>query len=76
MNAASKVLAEVRATLREVNDAIDHPEWEEDPKGRIAYFLNRAFLQTRAFLEANGLLRMLDALERLHNEAKLNYLKT
>jgi hypothetical protein len=76
MNTVPEILAAIQATLSRVSSAIDIPEACEDPDGEIKYFLDRAFLQTRLFLEAKGLPRMLSALEQLHNEAKVDCLKT
>lgn len=75
MSRVPEILGAIGATLGRVSRAISYEDVSDDREDIIKYFLERAFLQTRLFLEAKDLPRLLGALELLHNEAKADYLK-
>jgi len=77
MRQVSEILASINESLREADRVL----WEamepdssiklsRDDKCQIRYFLDRAFLQTMFFLEAQGLLRMLAYAEETYRAAK------
>lgn len=83
MRQVSEILESIKGSLQKADGILweatqpgGPARFEFGDKELIRYYLDRAFLQTMFFLEAQGLPRMLSYLEELYRRAKENYLAT
>jgi len=78
----SDVINVVLESIREAGTAFDHfidardSDYRDEQEGIVAYFLERAFLQLRLFLEAKQLPQMLSELLLDHREARTNFMRS
>ena len=85
MRAVSEALAGIRDLIGEAEKAFDnfiratgsrHSEYRDDQEAIAVYYLDRAFLELRLFLEVNGAPQMLQALTTDHQKASANFMQS